>query len=193
MRKPGLLERPLEKSLPAKVLKRGVLRRVGDADMNYPRDCCAARCLEEGARVVDCLRVPKVGMIEPHPVGVVQDLGTLEGAREPLRVVEVERMYLDSIPERMLALRRVGESSDAVASVEQPLGDVAAGVAEGACYYGQFAIISHRGPLLLQIPRVLSHGRPPCRSDHVGLRRRRGPGRMRDTPEPQTPCPSRGD
>jgi len=149
MRKPGFLERPLEKSLPAKVLKRGVLRSVGDADMDYTRDCCATRRFEEGARVVDCLRVPEVGMIEPHPVGVVQDLGTLERAREPLRVVEVERMYLDSIPERMLAIRRVGESSHAVASLEQPLGDVAAGVAEGARYYVQFAIISHRGPVLL--------------------------------------------
>jgi hypothetical protein len=168
MRKPGLLERPLEKSLPAKVLKRGVLRRVGDADMDYPRDCCAARRLEEGARVVDCLRVPEVGMIEPHPVGVVQDLGTLEGARELLRVVEVERMYLDSIPERMLAIRRVGESSDAVASLEQPLGDVAAGVAEGARYYVQFAIISHRGPLLL--PNApLSGGATMARLQHRPL------------------------
>ena len=82
-------------------------------------------------------------MIEPHPVGVVQDLGTLEGARQPFGVVEVKRMYLDSIPERMFAIRRVGESSDAASSSEQPFGDVAAGVAEGARYYVQFAIISH--------------------------------------------------
>src|SRR6266581_3169996 len=146
MRKPGFLERLLEKSLPAKVLQRRVLRRIGDADMDYTRDCCAARRVEEDARVVDCLRVPEVGVIKPHPVGVVQDLGTLEGGHEPLGTVEVERMHLDSIPERMFAIRRVGEGSDAVASSEQPLGDVAAGVAEGARYYVQLAIISHRGP-----------------------------------------------
>jgi hypothetical protein len=77
-------------------------------------------------------------------------------------------MYLDSIPERMLAIRRVGESSDAVASLEQPLGDVAAGVAEGARYYVQFAIISHRGPLLL--PNApLSGGATMARLQHRPL------------------------
>src|SRR5262249_18582921 len=63
-------------------------------------------------------------------------------------------MYLDSVSERMLAIRRVGESSDAMASLEQPLGDVAARVAEGARYYVQFAIISHCGPVLLPNARV---------------------------------------
>jgi hypothetical protein len=71
-------------------------------------------------------------------------------------------MYLDSIPERMFAIGRVGESSDAVASLEQSFGDVAAGIAEGARYYVQLAIISHRGPVLP--PTVQNQGRASTHS-----------------------------
>ena len=43
-----------------------------------------------------------------------------------------------------------------MASSEQPLGDVAAGVAEGTRYYVQLAIISHCGPVLP--PNVMLSG-----------------------------------
>jgi hypothetical protein len=79
--------------------------------VDYAGDRSATGRREEGARVVDCLRVPEVSVIEPHPVGVVQDLGTFERTRESLRVIEVEGMYLDSISERVLAIGRIGKGS----------------------------------------------------------------------------------
>ena len=114
MRKSGLFEIALQKSLPAEVLKGGIFRRVGDAYVDHAGNRSTTRRAEEGARVLDCLRVAEVGLIEANPIGVVQDLGTFQGTREPLGMVEVEGMYVDSIPERMLAIWRIGEGPDAV-------------------------------------------------------------------------------
>jgi len=102
--------------------------------VDYAGDPSTTGCGEEGARVVDRLRVAEVRVIEAHPVGVVQDLGTFEGRRESLGVVEVEGMYLDSISEWVFAIGRVCKGTDAIAGSEQPLGDVAAGVAKGTRY-----------------------------------------------------------
>ena len=82
-------------------------------------------------------------MIEAHPVGVVQDLGTFEGRRESLGVVEVEGMYLDSISEWLFAIGGVRKGTDAIAGSEQPLGDVAARVAKSTRYNVQ---VTHSMP-----------------------------------------------
>jgi hypothetical protein len=134
VRKPGFSEVALDQSLPAEVLKGRILRWIRDADVDYAGNSCATRRGEEGARVVHGLRVAEVSVIEAHPVGVVQNLHSTEGPREPLGVVEVEGMYLDSISERMLAIGRIGEGPDAIPGSEQPFGDVAAGIAEGTRY-----------------------------------------------------------
>ena len=111
--------------------------------MDYAQDPSTPGCGEEGARVVDCLRVAEVRVIEAHPVGVVEDLGTFEGRRESLGVVEVEGMYLDSISEWLFAIGGVRKGTDAIAGSEQPLGDVAARVAKSTRYNVQ---VTHSMP-----------------------------------------------
>jgi len=90
-------------------------------------------------------------VIEAHPVGVVQDLGTFEGRRESLGVVEVEGMYLDSISEWLFAIGGVCKGTDAIAGSEQPLGDVAARVAKSTRYNVQ---VTHLMPCCRPTPRL---------------------------------------
>jgi hypothetical protein len=71
-------------------------------------------------------------VIEAHPVGVIEDPRAVERAGQILGAAEVQRADFDAIAERVLAIRRVGERADARAACQQKLGDVTAGVTEGA-------------------------------------------------------------
>ena len=65
-------------------------------------------------------------VIKSNPVCVVQDGGAVERRGERGGVVEIEWMDLDGVAEEMLAVRRIGERSNALTLCKKTRCDVLA-------------------------------------------------------------------
>jgi hypothetical protein len=72
----------------------------------------------------------KARMVEPHPIGVVKHINSSERLGELLRVVESERKNAEAIAQGQGTLGGIRKGNDRVAGIEEPLGQVSAGVAE---------------------------------------------------------------
>jgi hypothetical protein len=73
-------------------------------------------------------------VVEANPVGVDEHVGSLKGARELMRAVEVVWMRLNSCPERVLTLQGIRQGADSVTRSQKASCDVLAGVAECTGY-----------------------------------------------------------
>ena len=108
----GLDQRPLELGLAAEILQRRVLGRVGDADVDDPLDAGLLGGREQSERVAHGVGVGEQAMVEPHPVGVVEDRAPRQVLRQQVRLVEMEGKRPDAVAERIGPARRVGQRDD---------------------------------------------------------------------------------
>ncbi|NIQ96592.1 MAG: hypothetical protein GWN87_22165, partial [Desulfuromonadales bacterium] len=107
----------LENGLVAEVLQGGVLRRVGDADVD---EALHARLAGGGEQLAAVLQGPGEGEvfgIETHPVGIVKDGGAAQGVDKPLVVVEIEGTDLHFPAVRVGVGAGVGQGPDPVAGL----------------------------------------------------------------------------
>ena len=100
--------------------------------MDYSADPRLLGGFEQDLRVFDRAVEGGLPASEPHPVGVVEDVGALHRPAQPVTVGEVERRRFHLPAEAVLRVEAAGQRPDADALVEQTPGDVPAGVAEGA-------------------------------------------------------------
>jgi hypothetical protein len=129
MRKARLAYVALDRGLAAEVGKERVVARVRDAQVDETPDTRARRGGEQDARVGDGPLVGRLAVRKPDPVGVVQDVGAAEEARERVRIGELERCGDDRRAGRRWA---AAERPDVATAFQQQLRDRAPRVREGA-------------------------------------------------------------
>jgi hypothetical protein len=95
-----------------------------------PSDPSLARGDEQRARAFDRLLEARVPVVEADPVGVVESADSLKAPCQRRRVVKLVREGFDLALQRVRTAGMKAQRPDAVTGVQQPAGDVRAGVAE---------------------------------------------------------------
>lgn len=100
--------------------------------MNHALDSRRFRTVKKRDRVLDRALVPEHRVVEPDPIGVVENVHAFERFRQKLRMIEIERMRNDLPAELVFPLRRVRERDYILVFREEPARDVFSGVSECA-------------------------------------------------------------
>ena len=94
-----------ESRLAAEVFQRGIVRRIGNADVNDALHLglfCRVKQLE---RIVDGIGLLEQLVSKSHPIGIVKNISALERGDELRRIVEVVGTHRDARVEGIRALR----------------------------------------------------------------------------------------
>ena len=81
---------------------------------------------------MDGIGVLEQTVVEPHPVGVIENGYALQLFSEEIGLIEMEEKRLDAVAERIGSGQGIRERDDSLPLVEESLGDVLARVAVGA-------------------------------------------------------------
>src|SRR5712691_1706640 len=105
---------------------------IGDAEMNQASNAGPAGRGEELLAALDGAGKGVRSIVRMDPVGVVERVSAAHDADQAIDVVEVERSAGDLLSEVRRWTRIVRQRPNLVARGEQPAGDEAPGVTEGA-------------------------------------------------------------
>jgi hypothetical protein len=97
----GLDQSLFQDRFASEVLKLRFHGGVGDADMDDPLDASLPCGVEESEGVSHGIGMLELAVIESHPVGVVEDRDALQVLGQETGLVEMERVRLDAISERI--------------------------------------------------------------------------------------------
>ena len=93
--------------------------------MNDPPHTGLARRVEQRVRVIDRLPEREHPVVEPHPVGVIENSYASQGVDEWAPLVELERKGSDTPPEWIPPAGGVGQRHHLPSSLEEALRDIA--------------------------------------------------------------------
>ena len=85
------------------------------------------------------------GVVEPHPIGVIEHRRSAERIDQPFGPVEVEGVDFQLGAEGVGPAGRAGDRAHAVPGVQEPPRDVLAAVAQGSGYHVQL-LLAHWMP-----------------------------------------------
>jgi hypothetical protein len=89
-----------------------------------PFDACFPGGLEESEGILHGIGVLEEAVVEPHPVGVVENRHAFQLLGQDFRLVEMERERFDPVAKGIRSGQGVGQGNDRVSIIEKPLGDV---------------------------------------------------------------------
>ena len=165
MREAGLDERPLQPRLSPEILQRRLLGRVRDADMDDAPHARRAGRIEQGQRVFHGVGLPEPRVVEPDPVGVVEDGRAAKRISQPSGGVERIGVHLYLAAKRVGPLRSVREGAHADSRVHQAPSDISPGILKGACHDMNFCGLHVDIPACLsRIPAPHVRRTTPCES-----------------------------
>jgi hypothetical protein len=99
---------------------------VGDANVNDPLHACFHGGIYQHFRIFHGLGLGVAAFVEPHPVGVDQNIRTAQVLFQFGGVFKIQREGFDFSCKRVRAVGVIGQCDDFLAACEQPFGDVLA-------------------------------------------------------------------